>query len=1491
MSVCPSSRLIPRLSALGEEEYRQFEAHLEACPDCQRAVECWSVESDAVEGEWALAAEHGATVPGPRLQAVPLPPQDLRRIQQRRLLIATSDTNRSYPATPNTSHSARGTLAPPAMERYEFLEEIGRGGFGVVFRARHVDLNSDVAIKVVPLPAGASEADVHRLLREARVMSGVQHANVIRVFDVQRVDNNLCIVMELVRGESLADQMQRGDGLPPRAAAAMVRQLAEALDAVHRAGVVHGDVTPRNILLTRDSQAENADQAVVVPKLADFGLARELSGAMPATAGPSPAADQPAADLTHARCVPASRIMGTPNYMSPEQSAGQSLDARSDVFSLGIVLYELLTNDPLYWTNTADTLSVLADVQTRIPPPPSSLNHHIHRDLDAIALKCLQKQPGERYGTAGDLAGDLRRFLENKPIRAREVPASERFGLWLRRQPALAGLLAAALILLCGGAAFAGFVAITKSHEARTARQHEAQIRQRKQEGDRLLYASGTNQAERARQRKQRTLALQVLDGLRPERTDGGADYRNWEWYYLKRLCHGERLLLRGHEANVNCLAYNSDGTLLASGSQDCTARLWDARTGHQRQILRGHVASVTCLAFSADGQTLATGGFDARVLLWDVATGRQRGEIQGHILAINGLAFHASGTLLASAGADDTIQIHKLGTREPARVIIGFGGDTRCVTFSPDGSLLAAAGSDHRRPSVRVWEVASGRLLGEFAGNSGYIQFTGDGRRLLHGGQNDLRIVDIESGRVEFLLDHDSKSQTQLVLADVSQELVGGERRTSLVRPSGGFLSAELSRDETRVCTLDRGGILRIWDVATGRLLRQVSGEGQVFAWSPDGAFIAGAGDEHSVRVLAVEDDPQGRLLSGHVARVTCLDFSPDGRQVASGSQDQAIRIWDLATGRVVRTLGDHQYELGESVAGELPAMTGVRAISGHGGDINRIAYSPDGLWLASVSTDKTLRVWNAASGQEALVKRLGHLASCVAWSPDSRRLAAGSWDDVIYLIEFPAGATRARLAGHEANVLDVEFLNGGRQLASLGADSTLRVWDAESGRQVRSKQLANVSPTSRLAVSGDQKLLAISERNHVISLWNAADLTEVRRLWGHTGRVADLDFSSDGRRLISASGIRDDGTVKIWDVATGLELLSLPGIGAARFSPDGQRVAAGVLPNQIRVYDSTPLDDQPFRTAPWQPPAAAKKALADDGRLRVLGTFTVQRLEGFQGNPPIVSPDGEGQQFLVVAVSLPQTSFVLPQEVYERLVAESGPDDVDRIGPREGFALYYAPRFGLHLRDRDLRTAKLVGLWPRSSDAFGCGTYISLDSSDRLEPHERVGLAVAWALDPKEFAGPLRIQFGESEPVPVPDVTLPCAASWEPPPLHVLNVNRRVVAAWDQAKTGDYLAASADAAEVGADEELPAIGIYLAACVHGVALARLREDTAVPEEQREAKAEELAIAAIGLLRRALDRGFNDLQLLRTDEDLRYLHSRPDFKALLPAPPAPCLD
>jgi serine/threonine protein kinase len=544
------------------------------------------------------------------------------------------------PASP-TSHTARngqsaGATPAPFLQvpGYEIVRELGRGGMGVVYLARHVALNRTVALKMILGGAFIDAEGLARFRLEAESVARMQHPNIVQIFEVGTQASSLgdqfsrpYFSLEYVDGGTLAQRLQ-GQPQPARFAAALVEVLARTVHHAHSRGIVHRDLKPANVLLAADGQ----------PKISDFGLAKQL--------------DEPTSE---AKTVSGARL-GTPEYMAPEQAAGKGeIGPAADVWALGVLLYELLTAQrPFEGLSAWDTIDA---VLRQEPRPPARLLSSVPRDLDTICLKCLRKEPAQRYGSADALAADLQRFLRGEPIAARRVGEVERAWKWARRRPLIAGLLAALAVLLVVGTTVSTYFAVEAYQRARDAegaltlaksREEEASdakdkavkaerravlAREESERGKRLtqrqaaelLYASGLLDMEAGAVDKGLSTMLRALR-LAPPGPDT-ADFRLLVRRNLAAWARTAPALRQFTPQSAGRFVGNGKAFVTWAGR---TLHRWDTATGEAIGPATGKDFPAVLCAVSADGERVVAWENDQKTSLrvYDARTGGKVGAL-----------------------------------------------------------------------------------------------------------------------------------------------------------------------------------------------------------------------------------------------------------------------------------------------------------------------------------------------------------------------------------------------------------------------------------------------------------------------------------------------------------------------------------------------------------------------------------------------------------------------------------------------------------------------------------------------------------------------------------------------------------------------------------------------------------------------------------------------------------------------------------------------
>jgi WD40 repeat protein len=1140
MDSCPSPEFLSQLldGALSDEQMTIIREHLAGCPQCQALLDYLS--EDPGLPPWAAACRC-------------LPPQPADEPELAQLLEKLAATPPSGPCLSGDTadfgpvDGPLSFLAPPQQEGdlgrlgpYRVLAELGRGGMGIVLLAYDPELQRAVALKVLP-PDRADDKARARFVREARAAAGITHDNVVPVYAVATLpDGPPYLVMQYVYGPTLRERIKAEGRLDPREAATVCVQAAEGLAAAHRAGLVHRDIKPANIIL---------DRAQGRARIMDFGLAR-------ATALPG--------GITQA-----GTILGTPEYMSPEQvQQPDRVDGRMDVYSLGVTLYEALTGEvPFRGVSHMVVRQILSDD----PRPPRRLNDKVPRDLETICLHCLKKEPGKRYGDAAALAEDLKRFLAGKPIYARPVRGTERLWRWSRRNPLVASLSAALFLVLAAG--LAGATSQWLRFEAKA------------KELETNLYYNRIALAHLELLAKNVGRAEELLDEC-PERL------RGWEWRCLKRLCRTDPVTIpigeRPPMGEGFDLAFSPDNRLVAVPSVDRTIKIWDAAKGQEVLTLRGHADQVLCVAFSPDGKHLASTSEDKTVRLWDLTTGKEPVTPLDLASPAGGLAFSPNDSrYLASVSAGEFVRVWDTwnGSLVQSFPAAHVRQGLVTVVFSPDGSRLVSGSGEN---AVKVWEVTSGREVFTLSGHAApvfSVAFSADGKRLASlDRDNQGKLWDLPadpqagpavlSPRFSFHR-HSSSTWSMAFSRDGTRLAVGGGQADANVRVydtttgetvftlpghMDRVISVAFSPDDQRLASASLDRTIKLWDMTTGQEALTLRGHSDLVGrilFSPDGQRLASASADGTVRVwdanpLEENPDSRARTLRGHAGIVYGVAFSPDGKRLASASADGTVKVWNPESGQEESTL------------------------RGHTDTVFSVAFGPDGR-LLSGSRDRTARLWNVETGQPVRVlDQFQPYVRGVALSPDGKKLATSSVEVVQLWDTETGGLLLQPLRRQDMGIRCVTFSPDGRFLATAGSQRNTKVWDAATGAEVSGVE-GHATRVWSVAFSSNGDTLASGDADGNVTVWERATGQTIRVLPGHSSYITGIAFSRDGRYLATASW----GEVIVWDAKTYAKIKMLGGhagtLWGVALSPDGERLAAASGykgRGEIKIWDRSLWD-----------------------------------------------------------------------------------------------------------------------------------------------------------------------------------------------------------------------------------------------------------------------------------------------------------------------------
>ena len=1145
--------------------------------------------------------------PTTRRDTPTLPPADDSTLA--RPPTVTGDPTEPEPAAPSD--------LPAEIAGYRVQRELGRGGMGVVYKAWDARLGRPVALKVILVGELAGKADLDRFDREAKAVAALKHPNVVQILQYGQTDRGPFVALEYVAGGSLSAHL-RGNPQPAEYAAAVVQAAAEGVAAAHAAGIVHRDLKPANVLM--DAPAARGGRPAK-PKIADFGLAKRMDD-----------------DQKQTRT---GVVIGTPVYMAPEQAAGRvrEVGPPADVHALGVILYEMLVGRPPFRGATVpETLDL---VQHKEPVPPRLLQPTVPPDLQTICLKCLRKDPAQRYPTAAELVADLTRYREGRPILARPVGAAEAAWKFYRRKPLLVytvgGVFALLAALVVLALALAGVSAAQASDQLK---KEQAELTKEQAELKATAAELGRVKTQAEADRKQaeagRTITAQQYDLLigaaereltngdvaQAERylelclpaaaEKGGAaggetdEQRRakaaWEWRHLWRRCDGDRKPLSGHAAGLWAVAAHPTAAEAATASIDGGVRRWDTATGAALGEFRGHADPA--LGQLADTERLLkrTLPLAAAKSLWDMASDRMDRvsggavgappfvptDLPKHLSPVLRVAYSPDGEVLASGGLEPNIDPAKLAA---------------AVTQDTDPKKAA-----NPTGVVRVWKRQGGREVGRHATHKTLVTavaFHPDGKRVASAGLDD---------------DH----TWRLWEWDTTAPAVVFAGHTGVVS------QVRFTADGTRAATGSTDGTAVVWDVATGTPKHTFEGHRATvhdLAFSPDGTRLATAGMDGTVRVWNLDDPTAAaEVRRGHIGAALGVAFSPDGRRVASAGFDRTVRVWDAAhrdggeadrekltlrghteavwgvafdrDGRLVSAAFDGTARVWDAT----PSAPAGRPLAANTPDrpdadrrVNRLAYSPNGKVLAAAGWDGTATLRDAATG--AVLRPLDHKGPVwgVAFSPDGTRVLTGSWDGTVRLWDAATGDEQAGAGGvpfakFALPVQSVAFGRTGRVVAAGTWDGTVKVWDSKTGADLHTFA-DHLLPVYDLAFGPDDEHLASAggDRKAVVRSLKQDRKVELKE--PHTATVYRVAFDRGGRRLAVASW---DRTVSLWDFTprnttatrTGLIDGHADYVNGLAFRPDGKRLATAGNDRTVREWDASGKpagDPHTLRGAVW--------------------------------------------------------------------------------------------------------------------------------------------------------------------------------------------------------------------------------------------------------------------------------------------------------------------
>jgi WD40 repeat protein/serine/threonine protein kinase len=1031
---------------------------------------------------------------------------------------------------------------------YKLLQKLGEGGFGVVYMAEQKEpVKRRVALKIIKLGMDTQQV-VARFEAERQALAMMDHPNIAKVLDGGATHTGRpYFVMELVKGVPVTKYCDDNQ-LTTRERLELFIAVCQAIQHAHQKGIVHRDIKPSNIMVT-------LHDGVPVPKVIDFGIAKATQQ-----------------ELTEKTIFTQySQFIGTPAYMSPEQAelSGLDIDTRSDIYSLGVVLYELLVGQtPL---DAKELLSggydeIRRRIKEQEPPKPSTrvstfegelgtvvarhrksspsqLSSQLRGDLDWIVLKALEKDRTRRYETASGFARDLQRCLAHEPVTAVAPSTAYLLKKYIRRHRAGLAVAASIGLLLVAGTTVSIWQAVRANQARRAAeaaneaeraqrqaaqierdkaghaqqeteRAHEAEKHARERavagemEARQLLYAAQMNLAQQAWQQHNIGQLRQLLSDTQ------SFPNRGFEWDYWQRQVRlGVLKTFRVQKGKIGSTALSPHGDrIVTAGLEDNTAKVWDSASGRELLTLTGHTKAVVCTTFSPDGKRIITGSMDETVRVWDAADGRELLTLKASTNGVWCVAISPDGQRLAAGGNDSLARVWSLPSGHELMTLAGSSNVVMGLAFSPDGQRLATGGDQ----TIKLWDAITGQNLLTLQGHSNLVAsvaFSPDGKHLASGSADQtVRIWDTTTGKELRTL----KGHTDLVM------------------------SVAFSPDGRRIVSACLDRTAKIWDTSTGQELKTLVGHtegGTSAVFSADGQRVFTASFDKTVRVWDASENPDRLTLRGHTGPIRSVAFFPDGRRIVTAGDDGTARIWEARTG------------------------SELLRISVNSDTIWSVSVSPDGhrIATATLAPDNVVRIWDASTGKECLTLT-GHTGpvGAIAFSPDGKQILTGSKDATAKLWDAATGHELRTFPGHSNWVTAVAFSPEGQRIVTGSGDRTARLWNAASGQELL--KLPHPHGLLSAAFSPDGRRILTGNGGGTAHVWDAEVGRELLCLRGHNGQVWSAIYSSDGQRILTGSR---DRTAKLWDAVSGRELLSLSGHGAglssAVFSPEGDRIVTG--------------------------------------------------------------------------------------------------------------------------------------------------------------------------------------------------------------------------------------------------------------------------------------------------------------------------------------------
>ena len=934
------------------------------------------------------------------------------------------------------------------IDHYRIISRIASGGMGEVYLAEDERLGRKVAIKMLSPMIAPDQSHIHRMQKEARATAAFKHPNIVTIYDIGQEGSLPFIAMEFIEGETLRERM--GLPMPIHEVVSIGIQVASGLAAAHQAGILHRDIKPENIMIDVHGNV----------KILDFGIAqlKDPIGSV---------LDYQFTTKDTGGGTQASIMAGTPGYFSPEQSLGEPLDVRTDIFSLGVLLFEMATG---YRPVEGETRTeVRQNLLKNEGQPLSKFPHNIPPDFQRIVGKALMKDRDKRHQSVTEMLSALNKFSRET---GEGMDATQRANRMFREYLSIYAVDKRALIPL------------TKLYFIRRHADME-----RDERGRELLRSSLRWGVMKA--------GLLMVSILLATTTAAAILSVNETW--------DETILKDGHTRAVRQVAFSPDGRLLVSVGEDAKVIVWDFARRTSLAVFTDHKKIVTSVAFSPDGKWFATASEDQSVIIWDVLRLEKSvvlPQFEGKVIAV---AVSPDGRLLATAtheppGYKGRVTLWKVGEWNKATELPVSSAEYGRLIFFQNGQRLGWTDG-------HTLDVNTGKAMQpDFSEGYNWIARSPGGYQLLViDGGGDVHLINImdhklatysrvhqDSGRaVDFSPDgrFAATGADDIILWDAKSMI-----KLARFEASSVVWNLAFSPDGRWLVSAHGDSSILVWDVADRKCAGALNGHAGAVrgvAFSSDGKLIASAAEDRSIILWNADSGRKIAVLQGPTSRLTGVAFFPDGDKLAASEFRNVMTVWNKGYWQT-------------------PASLNI------GGGLYCVAISPDGKWIAT-----TYGVYDARDGHQVLsfpaaLVPLPTQMYGVAFSPDGRWLAGVSATGFVVLLEVGSWTLRDKVSIQEATFITVSFSHDNKYLVTGEDEGAVRLWSIEPLHQVAVIG-HHTSRIKSVAFSPDGKHVASAGDDNAIRLWDINRPGLVREIGTHTKPVLSVAYAPDGKRIVS--------------------------------------------------------------------------------------------------------------------------------------------------------------------------------------------------------------------------------------------------------------------------------------------------------------------------------------------------------------------------------------